>query len=48
MKKFKDSEIFYNVIKCYPKVEFFINAGVVHFKKQNYPASAFDTPVESI
>ena len=48
MKKFKDGEIIYNVIKTHPKVEFFVNAGIVHFDKQNYPAAASNTPIESV
>ena len=48
MKKFKDGDIFYNIIRCYPKVEFFSNGGVVHFNRQNYPAITSPVPVESL
>ena len=48
MKKFKDGEIIYNVIKAHPKVEFFANSGVVHYNKQNHPAASSNTPLESV
>lgn len=48
MKKFKDGEIFHNIIKAYPKVEFFANSGQVHYGRQAYPAAASNTPIESV
>jgi len=48
MKKFKNSDIFYNIIKTYPKVKFFMNAGQGHIGKQNYPAETSRIPIESI
>jgi hypothetical protein len=48
MKKFKEGDIFYNTIRCYPKVEFFANAGQVHYNKQNHPAITSRIPIESV
>lgn len=48
MKKFKEGEIFRNVIKAYPKVQFFANNGLVRFDRQNYPAAESNIPIESI
>jgi hypothetical protein len=48
MKKFKEGDIFYNTIRCYPKVEFFANGGRVHYNKQNHPAITSRIPIESV
>lgn len=48
MKKFRDGEIFYNVIRAYPKVKFFANNGRVRYDRQNYPSAASNVPVESV
>lgn len=47
MKKFKDGDIFYNVIKAYPKVRLFCNAGQGRYGKQNYPPASSGIPIES-
>ncbi len=48
MKEFKDGDIFHNIIRAYPKVSFFLNSGVAHYNKQNYPAGSSRIPIESV
>jgi hypothetical protein len=48
MKKFKEGEIRYNVIKTHPKFEMYSNGGIVRFNRQNYPSVESDVPIESI
>lgn len=48
MKRFKEGEIFHNVIRAFPKVKFLANNGLVRFDRQNYPAAASNIPIQSV
>ena len=47
MKKFKEGDLIYSVIKTYPKVEFFMNDGVqnsMYYNRLNYLTSSSRVP----
>lgn len=48
MKKFNKSDIFHNIIRTYPKVEFFYNNGTLFLDRQNYPDASSDIPFGNI
>lgn len=48
MKKFKKEDILINTIKAHPKVEFFMNNGVIWWDRQHYPDKSSDVPYGSV